>query len=141
MKKIFIVMSLALAMTACKTNSPEQNKLIGTWHEPYHMTETVKTLRFNSNGTLLYVEKPDTTWTVTEEWGGKEATLNYSVQKGQLHFSGYGTRYDNRTSKTDTLAFNYSSGYSLKGTTLIIDSFSYDGGITTQFYTLKLYKR
>lgn len=116
---------MLLFVASCDSNNPEQDKLIGTWSEPYHVNETVKSLTFKSDGTLIYIDKPDTTRSVVIAWGGVYKQLHYSVKESQLFISGY-----NKVT-TDSVPFNYSTSYSIKGDVLTIDYFSYDGSLVS----------
>ena len=88
----------------------------------------VKSMTFNEDGTVIYSNKPDTTWNTYPTYGGNYAKLNYAIiENGKLRFSGYAPK------------FSTDSPY--KAHTLTIDSFAYDGGTMTEFEkTLKLKK-
>ena len=120
---------MAVLCMACNTNSPEQKQLIGTWSEPYHVSKTVKSLTFNGDGTLIYIERRDTTWDPMSDWLGDEAELNYTVNKNQLVIFGS----TKETLEHPSEEFSFSSGYSIDGNTLTIDSFSYTGGLRSPF--------
>lgn len=131
MKKILLFTISVVLCVACDTNDPQQKELIGTWSEQYHVNINVKSITFNADGTLNYVDKPDTTWDNIPDWGGNYATMKYSVKNQKLAFSG--DRF--------STPFSFSSDYSIKDNVLTIDSFAYDGGINTLFKPLILYKR
>ena len=114
------------------TTDPQQKELIGTWSEQYHVNINVASITFNEDGTLNYVNKPDTTWDVVNHWGGEYATMKYSVKNQKIAF--FGSYY--------SIPFAFSSGYSIKDNMLTIDSFAYDGGVNhAQFKQLILYKQ
>lgn len=137
MKKYFLFAMIAMLCMACNTNNPEQKELVGTWSQPYHVDITVKSLTFNTDGSLIYTDKPDTTSVPVIDWAGDYAKLQYSVKDKVLHFTGYSKR-----SVTDSIPFAFSSSFSIKDKTLVIDSFAYDGGMNTNFIKpLELYKQ
>lgn len=125
--KLFLLFALAVAFVACNTNDPERKELLGTWSEPYHVTMYVKTITFYDDGTLVYTNKPDTTWNTVVDDAGQEAKLHYSVKNHQLHISGERNIFDESTSKFVREPFAFSTGYSVEGNMLTIDSFSYNG--------------
>lgn len=124
---------------ACNSNIPdEKRQLIGTWSEPYHVNIMVKSITFNEDGTLIYIDKPDTTWNTVVDDAGNSAKLNYSVKNDKLIITGYTRPYPS----DDTKPFSFTSGYNIVENTLTIDSFSYDGGDRSSFYKpLKLIKK
>lgn len=123
---------MLLFVASCDSNNPDSDRLIGTWSEPYNVNETVKSLTFNHDGTLIYIDKPDTTRSVVIAWGGVYKQLHYSVKESQLYISGYNKVITvGDTIKTDSIAFNYSASYSIKGNVLTIDRFSYDYSLVT----------
>ena len=125
--KLFLLFALAVAFVACNTNDPKRKELLGTWSEPYHVTMYVKTITFYDDGTLVYTNKPDTTWNAVVDDAGQEAKLHYSVKNHQLHISGERNIFDESTSKFVREPFAFSTGYSVEGNMLTIDSFSYNG--------------
>lgn len=137
--RFFLVVAFsAVLLMACNNDNPDRNALIGTWSEPYHVDITVKSIMFNANGTLEYLDVPDTTWETVIDWGGHSAKLNYVVKNNKLYFSGDSHPLPFVGSKP----FAFSSEYSIENNMLTIDSFSYDGGIDSRFYKpLILYKR
>ena len=127
MKAKFFLFALAVALAACNTNAPEKKELIGTWSEPYHVDICVKTFTFCENDTLIYTNKPDTTWDYVIAWGGEYNKLHYSIKNHKLCFSGERIAFDDSTSKFVREPFAFSTGYSVEGNMLTIDSFSYNG--------------
>jgi len=138
MKAKFIVFAfIAAVLTACNSNEPSRKELIGTWSEPYHINTMVKTVTFNEDGTLIFSNKPDTTWNPVIDEAGDYAQLHYSVINHKLHFSGETRPYPS----ADTKPFAFTTDYSIVNNVLTIDSFSYDGGANSKFYKpLILYK-
>ncbi len=133
---------IATILVACNGNEPEQNELIGTWSEPYHVETYVKTFTFCKNDTLIYTNKPDTTWDIVVDDAGQEAKLHYSVKNHQLHISGERNIFDESTSKFVREPFAFSTGYSIENNVLTLDSFSYDGGLYSRYYKpVILYKQ
>lgn len=126
-RKIFLLAALTILLAACNTNNPEQKELIGTWSEPYHVNIYVKTITFCDNDTLVYTNKPDTTWNPVIDEAGDFARLQYIANKHQLSISGERIVFDNSTSKFVREPFAFSTGYSIEGNVLTLDSFSYDG--------------
>ena len=140
--KIILFSVLALLFAACNNNEPEQKKIIGTWSEPYHVNVYIKTITFCDDDTLVYTEKPDTTWNVVVDDAGRFARLRYVANNHQLGISGERIVFDDLTSKYVREPFEFSTGYSIEGNALIIDSFSYDGGLNSRYYKpFILYKR
>ena len=145
MKKItlFIYVIFASLLVSCETSNPaEKKQLIGTWSEPYHVNNTVKSITFNNNDTLVYADKPDTTWNVVIDWGGQYARLRYIVNNHRLSISGERKDYDYTTGKIVREPFAFSTAYSIEGNVLTLDSFSYDGGLNSRYYKpVILYKQ
>ena len=138
--KFFLFALMALLCVACSKNNPEQNKLLGTWAEPYHVETAVKSLTFNADATLVYVDKPDTTWNVVIDWGGDYAKLHYAVKSNDLYISGTKQVFDETTSTYVDKPFNYSTSFSIEGERLTIDSFAYNGE-SGYFKQLILYRQ
>ncbi len=138
--KFFLFAIVALALVACNNNEP-QEKLIGTWSEQYNIKFTVKSLTFNTNGTLTYVDKPDTTIDNIITWGGDSLDLKYAVKKdNKLYIYGEYPRLP--MVGQESKPFAYTTGYTIEGNTLILDSFSYAGDLGGIFYKpLILYKQ
>ena len=127
-----LLCGILLFLASCDSNNPDPDRLIGTWSEPYNVNEMVKSLTFNHDGTLIYIDKPDTTRPFVITYGGEYKQLHYSVQESQLYISGYNKVITvGDTIKTDSIAFNYSTSYSIKGNVLTIDRFSYDYSLVT----------
>lgn len=121
---------------SCNTNEP-QNRLIGTWSQPERIEGNIKSITFNEKGVASYQDIPDPSRDILPGWSGFFASLNYSVANGKIYFSGQST-----VNIPDTIPFEYSTDFFIYGNTLIIDSFSYDGGVSTRFYKpLILYKQ
>lgn len=143
-KAMFIsVLFLSAVFAACNTNSPTRQDLIGIWSEPYHVNDMVKAITFKENGTLIYTDKPDTTWSIVPTYGGTYAELYYTItEEDKIRFSGETIKFSIDSPYIDTVSFAFTSAYKIKGRTLTIDSFAYDGGISTSFYRpLKLKKK
>lgn len=130
----FVLAALTLIFAACSTNNPEQKELVGTWSEQYYEQTMIKSITFKNDGFLLYTDKP----TSEETWPGINAELKYSIANmSKLCFSGEAVLH-----RDDTIAFSFVSDYSITNNILTIDSFAYDGGVTTQFVKpLILYKQ
>ncbi len=143
MKTKFFLFAVVMAMcVACNTNNPESKELIGTWSEPYHVENMVKSITFNENGTLIYTNKPDTTWPVVIDYAGEFAELQFVAKNHQLRISGERNVFDESTLHFVREPFAFSTGYSIEGTVLTLDSFSYDGGLDSKYYKpLILYKQ
>ena len=125
MKSKSFLFALAVALAACNTNAPEKKELIGTWSEPCpHPYENIdaKTFVFNENDTLIYTER----YVIIDE-APKEAKLHYFLKNHKLYISGERQDYDNTTGKFVREPFTFSTGYSVEGNILTIDSFSYNG--------------
>ena len=125
MRKLFLFAVMVLAFVGCNINTPERNELLGTWSEPYqHPYENIdaKTFTFNENDTLIYTER----YIIIDE-APKEAKLHYSIKNHKLHISGERIAFDDSTSKFVYEPFTFSTGYSVEGNMLTIDSFSYNG--------------
>ena len=139
MKAKFFLFALAVAFAACNTNAPEKKELIGTWSEPYHVDICVKTFTFCENDTLIYTNKPDTTWDNVIAWGGEYNKLHYSIKNHKLHISGYTLPYP----WVGTRSFEFTTDYAINGNILVIDSFSHNGGVEDNRYykQIKLYKQ
>lgn len=141
MKKFLFFALMAVVLGACSTNNPEKNELIGKWSEPYHVKNTVRSITFDADGYLNFVEKMDTTWEIIPDWGGIYAKMKYSVKKQRITFSGY-YLYINENARRDSMFYTFVSGYSVNDNMLTIDSFSCDGGIMTPYIKpLTLYKQ
>jgi len=134
--KVLILASFALMIAACNTsNDPNPVSLVGKWSEPYHVYAYVTTMTFNEDGTMEYIRRPDTTCTPVFADGGWGAILQYAVtEDNKLRFSGKGRHIDYEAQKVDTVPFTFLTDYSVKGSTLTIDSFSCDGGLERNFY-------
>ena len=140
--KFFLFAMVAVFFAACNNNEPEQKKLIGTWSEPYHVNIDVKAITFCDDDTLLYTNKPDTTWDIVIDEAGQFARLRYVANNHRLSISGDRIVFDNLTSKYVREPFAFSTGYFIKDNVLTIDSFSYDGGLNSRYYKpLILYKQ
>lgn len=134
-KKLFLFAAVvATICVACTVNSPETKELIGTWSEPYHVETYVKTVTFYDGGTLVYTNKPDTTWSIVVDDAGEYAQLRYVASKHQLSISGERIVFDESTSRYVREPFTFTTGYAIKGNVLTIDSFSYDGGLNSRYY-------
>lgn len=55
---------------------------------PTMLDITVKSITFNANDTLEYLEVPDTTRETVIDWAGHSVKQNYVVRNNQLYFSG-----------------------------------------------------
>lgn len=145
MKKIFLFAVVALMSVACNSNAPEsKQQLVGIWSEPYHVKDAVQEFTFNENGTLIYIHKHDSTWTgIVHQWAPSYADLQYSVTNDEkLRISGKGRTVDIEAQTVDSVNFTFVTDYTIKGNTLTIDSFSYDGGLLSRFYyNIKLEKQ
>ncbi len=131
--KTICLILLSFFIASCTKDEPSK-KIIGTWSEPYHTHVMVKSIVFLDNGTCVYTDKPDTTWPVIIDYAGINVKLNYSFVKNKLCFSGEGEQYNCNVQKSKTARWVFYSDYQLEERTLTIDSFSYDGGLTTPFY-------
>ena len=142
MKLLIHIVLIALFFASCNSNTPIEQKLIGTWSEPYHVNDMVKSMTFYEDGTVIYSNKPDTTWNTYPTYGGNYARLNYAIiENGKLRFSGYAPKFSTDSPYIDTVLFAFVSDFRIKAHTLTIDSFAYDGGTMTDFEkTLKLKK-
>ena len=142
--KLFVFAALVVMFAACNTQEPEPSSLIGFWHEPYHVYTFVKTMTFNEDGTLIYLEKRDTTVHGQISTSAPDgAKLNYSVtDDNKLCISGKGRYIDIEAQTVDTVPFSFLTDYTIKGKTLTIDSFSLDGGLDRVFMKqIILYKQ
>ena len=137
-KSLFLFFAVAAIMTACSTNAPETKLLIGIWTEKYHASEMIKSISFEEDGILVYTEKPDTTWPTRIDYAGNNAILHYAVKKNKLLISG-----NSSTSPyAETKSFKYYTDFTINGSILSIDSFSYNGGIENTFIkNIILYKQ
>lgn len=140
--KLFLFAAVVAMCVACNGNNPESKELIGTWSEPYHVEAYVKTITFYDDDTLVYCHKPDTTWSIVVDDAGDFARLRYVAKNYQLCISGERIVFDDSKSKYVHEPFAFSTGYSIEGNVLTLDSFSYDGGINSRYYKpLVLYKQ
>lgn len=130
---IFVWALCMLVCVSCNNNAPKQKELIGTWSEPYHVNTMVKSLTFYDNGTCVYADKPDTTWLVVPDYAGVCTILNYSVKNSRLVFTGETEKYSDDWSTYQIVRIKFSTSYSIDGTILTLDSFSYDGGVRKPF--------
>ena len=136
-KNFFALATLALMFTACNTNNPEQKELVGTWSEQYYEQTMIKSITFKNDGFLLYTDKP----TSEETWPGINAELKYSIANmSKLCFSGERIVFNDLTSKFVREPFAFSTGYSIEGNVLTLDSFSYDGDHSKYYEPLVLYR-
>lgn len=128
--KFFYFAVMALAFASCNTLTPPKKELIGTWTS--HGQEIVRSMTFNADGTLIYRENRDTTWT-----GEKTATdvigkyeLRYTItDDDKLCFAGKGVYVLPETQEAMMYPFKFRTDYSLQGNKLTIDSFACDGGL------------
>ena len=142
MKKIIMLALIATTLFACNTNNPEQNQLLGTWSEPLGVQVSVNALTFGADGIAVYANIPDTTMPISSTGGGTYGQMNYVVEKNSLCFSGNGVKYSEIGLPIDTIPFEYDTPFAILENKLVIDSFSYDGGIMTEFIKpLILYKQ
>ena len=146
MKNLFnrsILFAAVVAMcVACNTNNPESKELIGTWSDPVQVY--IRTFVFCEDGALLYTYAPDPRWdgAIPAE-AGDGATLHYMVtENNQLCISGEYVDDLTMEQTFDTIPFMFLTNFQIKGNTLTLDSFAYDGGINSRFdKNLILYKR
>ena len=140
-----IIVAIVAMITACNPDQPKsQQQLIGTWSEPYNVKDAVKEFTFNEDGSLIYINKHDSTWTgPVQQWAPTYANLFFSLTDDEkLCISGRGRSIDTEEKTVDSIPFTFITDYSIKGNKLTIDSFSYDGGLETIFYkSLQLEKR
>ena len=142
MRKSIVFALIAVIFIACSTSEPEQNKLIGTWSEPLGVQASVNALIFSADGIAVYANIPDTTMLVSHTGGITYGQMNYVVEKNRLCFSGNGIKYSEIGLPVDTVPFEYYTTFSILENKLVIDSFSYDGGIMTEYIKpLILYKQ
>ena len=141
-KAFFLFAALSLMLAACNTNEPTNESIIGTWSEPYHVKDGVKSITFNEDGTLFYLHKVDTTWSIQPTIAPIGANQYYSItEDDKLCISGRGRYVDIEAQKVDTLPFMFITDYNIKGDTLTIDTFAYDGGLESRFIkSIILYK-
>ena len=142
MKKTLLFIATMMLFVACN-NEPDDVSLIGTWSEPYHVADGIRVMTFNEDGSMIYQLKHDTTMWIQLHWAPKEVRLSYLVtDDDKLCFSGRGRHIDYEAQKIDTVPFEFLTDYTIKGKTLIVDSFSYDGGLETNFMkSITLYKQ
>ena len=135
--RLILLIVLALSFGACN-NVPDE-PLVGTWSESGKLL--MKVLEFHEDGKLVYYEKRGHTGGGGTCDAGPFASLHYSVQNdNKLLINGEAEGF-NDDLMLDTVPFSYLTNYSIKGRTLTIDSFAYDGGRYSKFDKLKLYKQ
>lgn len=119
---------MAVTFVSCETNKPEQDaSLIGMWSSK---TASVIELSFNSDHTLYYMQRPDTTEIPIPDVI-ISAELTYETKKNILYISG-----DNGWGG----AFSFSTGYHIEDAVLTLDSFSYNAKPDGFYKPLVLYK-
>lgn len=107
--------------------------LAGYWSDEYNIDNTPKTSRIvihfeeEEDGSVLYREYP----IGADHPGLFSSLLEYEVtpEKGRV-------RFHNSYIKgiyPDSTTFDFTTGYTRKGLTLTLDSFSYDGGVNSPF--------
>ena len=129
---------VVLILNGCNDNNFESIQLLGIWKEKYHEKEMVKSISFEKNGILVYTEKPDTTWPTVIDFAGNYATLHYAVKENKLFISGNSSV----SSSNEAKPFKFCTDYTINGSILSIDSFSYNGGIDNTFIkNMILYKQ
>lgn len=149
--KVLILAVLAILIAACSKDTPTQpqmdlqnqevitqEKLLGSWSEPFHVTSVVRSLLFKEDGTLIYGEQPDTTFNIVFPWAPTSTVMQYEIKSNKICISGECTKYP-LDGPSYTESFSYTTGCSIHDDELSIESFSYDG--VTTIKPLVLYKQ